>query len=67
MDATDGAADVQDPGREDRARRRRKGSKMKHILGTALRVGACTVVRVAGVALLAGKDDIRKFRRMRNM
>ena len=40
---------------------------MKHIVGTALRVGACLVVGVTGVALLAGKDDIRKFRRMRNM
>jgi hypothetical protein len=44
-----------------------EGSKMKHIVGTALRVGACLVVGVTGAALLAGKDDIRKFRRMRNM
>ena len=40
---------------------------MKHIAGTALRVGGCLVVLVTGVALLAGKDDIRKFRRMRKM
>lgn len=40
---------------------------MKHITGTALRVAACTGLLVAGVALLAGIDDIRKFRRMRNM
>jgi len=40
---------------------------MKHIVGTTLRVGACVVVGITGVALLAGKDDIRKFRRMRNM
>jgi len=40
---------------------------MKHIVGTTLRVAACLVAGIAGVALLAGKDDIRKFRRMRNM
>jgi hypothetical protein len=40
---------------------------MKHITGTALRVAACTVVLVTAVALLAGKDDIRKFHRMRSM
>jgi hypothetical protein len=40
---------------------------MKHIAGTALRTGACVVVLVTGVALLAGKDDIRKFRQMRSM
>ena len=40
---------------------------MKHITGTALRVSACAVVLVAAVALLAGKDDIRKFHRMRSM
>ena len=44
-----------------------KGSKMKHITGTALRVGGCLVQLITGVALLAGKDDIRKFRRMHNM
>ena len=40
---------------------------MKHIVGTTLRVAGCLVVGITGVALLAGKDDIRKFRRMRNM
>jgi hypothetical protein len=40
---------------------------MKHITGTALRVGACAVVLVTAVALLAGKDDIRKFHHMRSM
>jgi hypothetical protein len=40
---------------------------MKHITGTALRIAACTVLLVTGVALLAGKNDIRKFRRMRSM
>ena len=40
---------------------------MKHNTGTALRVAACAVVLVAAVALLAGKDDIRKFHRMRSM
>ena len=56
-----------DPGREDRARRRGRARKMKHVLGATLRVGGCLVVGITGVALLAGKDDIRKFRRMRNM
>ncbi len=36
---------------------------MKHIVATALGVVALAV----GVALLAGKDDIRKFHRMRSM
>jgi hypothetical protein len=40
---------------------------MKHITGTALRVAACAVVLVTAVALLAGKDDIRKFHRIRSM
>jgi hypothetical protein len=40
---------------------------MKHITGTALRVASCVVLVVAAAALLAGKDDIRKFRRMRSM
>ncbi len=40
---------------------------MKHITGTALRVAACAVVLVTATALLAGKDDIRKFHRMRSM
>ena len=56
-----------DPGRGDRARRRRRAQKMKHIIGTALRVGGCTVLLITGLALVAGKDDIRKFRRMRSM
>jgi hypothetical protein len=40
---------------------------MKHNTGTALRIAACTVLLVAGLALLAGKDDIRKFYRMHSM
>ena len=56
-----------EPGRGDRAQRRRRVQAMKHITGTALRVAACVVLLVTGVALLAGKDDIRKFRQMRNM
>jgi hypothetical protein len=36
---------------------------MNHIVATALGVVALGV----GVALLAGKNDIRKFHRMRNM
>ena len=35
---------------------------MKHIVGTTLGVAGCTALLVAGVALVAGKDDIRKFR-----
>jgi hypothetical protein len=53
--------------RGDRARRRRRVQTMKHIMGTALRVAACVVLLGTGVALLAGKDDIRKFRQMRTM
>jgi hypothetical protein len=37
---------------------------MKHITGTALAAGCLALV---GAALLAGKGDIRKFRRMRSM
>jgi hypothetical protein len=37
---------------------------MKHITGTALAVACLAAI---GAALLAGKDDIRKFRRMRSM
>jgi hypothetical protein len=37
---------------------------MKHIVGKAL--GAAGVLAVI-VALVAGKEDIRKFRRMRSM
>jgi hypothetical protein len=40
---------------------------MKHIAGTALCVAAVVVLAVTGLALLAGRDDIRKFRRMRSM
>jgi hypothetical protein len=40
---------------------------MKHIKGTALRVAGSLVLLGAGLALLAGKDDIRKFNRMRSM
>jgi hypothetical protein len=40
---------------------------MKHITGTAVKVAACAVLLVTAVALLAGKDDIRRFRRMRSM
>jgi len=57
---------VTNPGR-DRARRSRRVQIMKHIAGTVLRTAACAVVLVTGVALLAGKDDIRKFRQMRSM
>jgi len=41
----------------------RKARTMKHIKGTALTALALGIC----VALLAGKDDIRKFRRMRSM
>jgi hypothetical protein len=37
---------------------------MKHIVGKALGVIGCLAVIAA---LVAGKDDIRKFRRMRDM
>lgn len=40
---------------------------MKHIVGTALRAATFVVLLGAGVAVLVGKDDIRKFRRMRCM
>ncbi len=40
---------------------------MKHIVGTTLRVAGCAALLVAVVALVAGKDDIRKFRQMRRM
>jgi hypothetical protein len=40
---------------------------MKHITGTALRVAGCLFLAITAVALLAGQDDIRKFRRMRSM
>jgi hypothetical protein len=37
---------------------------MKHIAGAALAAGCLALV---GAALFAGKDDIRKFHRMRSM
>jgi hypothetical protein len=37
---------------------------MKHIARTALAVACLAAI---GAALLAGQDDIRKFRRMRSM
>jgi hypothetical protein len=40
---------------------------MKHITGKALGTVACAVLLVTGLALLAGKDDIRRFHRMRSM
>jgi hypothetical protein len=40
---------------------------MKHIVGTTLRVAATAVLLAACVLLIAGKDDIRKFRRIRSM
>jgi hypothetical protein len=40
---------------------------MKHITGTALRIAACVLPAVIALALLAGKDDIRRFHRMRGM
>jgi hypothetical protein len=40
---------------------------MKNITGAALRIAACAVLLGTGLALLAGKDDIRKFHRMRSM
>ena len=42
----------------------RHARTMKHIAGTVLAAGCLALV--AG-ALLAGMDDIRKFRRMRGM
>lgn len=40
---------------------------MKHIVGTTLKVTGCLVALSVGAALIAGKDDIRKFQRMRSM
>ncbi len=45
----------------------RKARTMKHIVGTALAAVTTLVLLGACVALLAGKDDIRKFHRMRSM
>lgn len=43
-----------------------KDRTIKHIMGTVLRTASVVVLVGACLALLAGKDDIRKFRRMRN-
>jgi hypothetical protein len=43
---------------------RRKAWAMKHIVGKTLAAIGCLGVIAA---LVAGKDDIRKFRRMRDM
>jgi hypothetical protein len=56
-----------DQSRGIRPWRNRKARTMKHITGTALRSAACVVLLATGLALLAGKDDIRKFHRMRSM
>jgi hypothetical protein len=40
---------------------------MKHITGVTLRVAGCVVLLGAGLALLAGKDDISRLHRMRSM
>jgi hypothetical protein len=40
---------------------------MKHTSRTARRVGICATLIGACTAVIAGKDDIRRFRRMRNM
>ena len=40
---------------------------MKHIVGTALRVASTVVLLGACALLIAGKDDIRKLRRIRSM
>jgi hypothetical protein len=40
---------------------------MKHTVGKVLGIAACLGVIGACAALIAGKDDIRKFHRMRSM
>jgi type IV secretory pathway VirB2 component (pilin) len=40
---------------------------MKHINGKVPRIAACVVLAVTGLALLAGKDDIRRFHRIHSM
>jgi hypothetical protein len=40
---------------------------MKHIAGTTLKVAGCLVLAGTGAALIAGWDDIRRFRRMHSM
>ena len=54
-------------GRETGPWQDRRDRTMKHINGTALRIAACVLPAVIGLALLAGKDDIRRFHRMRSM
>lgn len=55
---------VQKAGRNSLCPAQRKALTMKHIAGKALGAAGLLVVIVA---LVAGKDDIRKFRRMRSM
>jgi hypothetical protein len=40
---------------------------MKHIAGKVLGIAGCLGVIGACAALIAGRDDIRKFRRMHSM
>jgi len=40
---------------------------MKKVMGKVIGTAACAGVIVACAALIAGKDDIRKFHRMRSM
>jgi hypothetical protein len=40
---------------------------MKYITGRTLGGASCLVLLVTAAALLAGKDDIRRFHRMRSM
>ena len=40
---------------------------MKHAIGTTLKVTGCLALLGAGAALIAGKGDLRRFRRMRSM
>jgi hypothetical protein len=44
-----------------------KARTMKHATGKALGIAGCLGVIGACAALIAGKDDIRKFHRMRSM
>ena len=59
--------DVEVDGRRQGVGAERKARTMKHIVGTALAAVTTLVLLGACVALLAGKDDIRKFHRMRSM
>lgn len=45
----------------------RKAQIMKHCTGKTLGGATCALVFAAGLALLAGKDDIRRFYRMHSM